>query len=399
MKAIAGSALVLCASVWMTSSAAARPPVGALAIDERQGDRYGWAVDYETTGSAQAAALRECGAGCSVVLTFERCAAYAADQAADSTAVGWAESYSSSSAAQRAALGECSSRGGGSGCIVRVWGCNGPVVEDGLGLDRAARREVQRGLQAAGFDSGGADGLFGPRTRSAIRRWQTSRGSRATGYLDASSVSSLRPSVSGQPTVRERAGVAAASSAVASAPAAVSAAQQQSPPASSEQETVFWQSIANSTDPADFEAYLEVFPNGVFRRLAENRLRSLRSPPASGTRVTGTGGAAFGGAGNVDAVRRAGDVFRDCAACPEMVVLSGRGLAMGRYEVTVGEYRAFVSATGGTGTIGGGTASGFGRRRRSGSERRRARQQGAGILTKRCLMAAVRARARWARTA
>ena len=32
-----------------------------------------------------------------------------------------------------------------------------------------------------------------------------------------------------------------------------------------------------------------------------------------------------------------------------MVVLVGGVLAMGRYEVTVGEYRAFVSATGGTG--------------------------------------------------
>ena len=48
--------------------------------------------------------------------------------------------------------------------------------------------------------------------------------------------------------------------------------------------------------------------------------------------------------------RRPGRVFRDCAACPEMVVLAGGGLALGRYEVTVGEYRAFVSATGGTGS-------------------------------------------------
>ena len=361
MKTLAGSALVLCASVCMASSAAAQTPLGALAIDARQGDRYGWAVDYETAGAAGERALSECGAGCSVVLTFERCAAYAADQESGSTAYGWGESYDSASGARERALAECGTRG--SGCTVQVWGCNGPVVEEALGLDRAARRAIQGGLQAAGFDPGGADGLFGPRTRSAIRRWQTSRGSRATGYLDASSVSSLRPSVSGQPTLRERTGVAAASSAVASAPAAVSASQQQSPPASSEQETVFWQSIANSTDPADFEAYLEVFPNGVFRRLAENRLRSLRSPtnaasstgggpvggvgsPASGTRVIGAGGAAFGGAGNVDAARRAGDVFRDCAECPEMVVLAGGRLAMGRYEVTVGEYRAFASATG-----------------------------------------------------
>ena len=42
MKTIAGSALVLCASVWMASSAAAQTPVGALAIDEGQGDQYGW---------------------------------------------------------------------------------------------------------------------------------------------------------------------------------------------------------------------------------------------------------------------------------------------------------------------------------------------------------------------
>ena len=330
MKINAGSAVVLCASVWMASFAAAQTPVGALAIDERQGDQYGWAVDYESSSAAQGRALQECGSGCTVVLTFGRCAAYAADQDAGSTAYGWAEAYASGVDARQRALTECRSRGGGSGCIVRIWGCNGPVVEDGLGLDRAARRAVQRGLEAAGFDPGGADGLFGPRTRSAIRSWQTSRGSRATGYLDAASVASLRPSVSGQPTFREREPVAAVSPVgVSAAPPAAGgvAQQQQASPSSAEQENLFWQSIANSTDPADFEAYLEVFPNGVFRRLAENRLRSLRSPPAA-------------------ASRRAGDVFRDCADCPEMVVLAGGRLAMGRYEVTVGEYRAFASATG-----------------------------------------------------
>ena len=157
-------------------------------------------------------------------------------------------------------------------------------VEDGLGLDRAARRQVQEGLQAAGFDPGGVDGIFGPRTRSAIRRWQTSRGARATGYLDGVSLAALRPSMAGQPTSRERelAGVAAASPAAAASPPAVSAAQQQSPPASA----------------------------------------------------------------RVDAPRRPGDVFRDCKECPEMVVLAGGDLAMGRYEVTVEEYRAFASATG-----------------------------------------------------
>ena len=48
-----------------------------------------------------------------------------------------------------------------------------------------------------------------------------------------------------------------------------------------------------------------------------------------------------------DAPSQPGEVFRDCAECPEMVVLAGGRLAMGRYEVTVGEYQAFAAATGG----------------------------------------------------
>ena len=356
MKTIAGS--TLCAVVCLSATAAAQTLVGALAVDEGQGDQYGWALDYETAGTAGQRALSECGPGCSVVLTFERCAAYAADQDAGSTVDGWAESYDSASGARQRALAECSTRG--SGCTVRVWGCNGQVVEESLGLDRAARRQVQEGLEAAGFDPGGADGMFGPRTRAAIQSWQTSRGARATGYLDGASVSALRPSLAGQPTFRERepAGTAAPSAAAPAAPAAVSAAEQQPPQASAELEGLFWQSIMNSTNPAEFEAYLTQFPNGVFRALAEARLAALRAPapatPAAtgrpagvGSPVSGARGASFGGAADVDARRRSGDVFRDCAECPEMVVLVGGGLAMGRYEVTVGEYRAFATATGG----------------------------------------------------
>ena len=328
-------------------------------------------MDYETAAAARQAALGECGPGCSVVLTFPRCAAYAADQDANSTAVGWAESYSSAEGARGAALGECGSRGG-SGCLVRVWGCNGHVVEEGLGLDRVARREIQQGLQAQGFDPGGADGMFGPRTRAAIRSWQSSQGARATGYLDGATVAALRPSAVGQPTFRprEQPGAVAASVPPSAAPSAVSAAQQQpSPAASAELEALLWQSIANSTNPAEFEAYLRRFPNGMFSELAQNRLAALRSPvndppasasrpsgwvgsPGPGSRVSGAGGASFGAVAGGDAPRRPRDVFRECDECPEMVVLPGGGLAIGRYEVTVGEYRAFASATGGTGNDG-----------------------------------------------
>ena len=319
-------------------------------------------MDYETASAAQGSGLQACGSGCSVVLTFGRCAAYAADQDADSTAVGWSEPYDSAAGARQSALSECRSRGGGSGCIVRVWGCNGPVVEEGLGLARATRRQIQLGLGSAGFDPGGADGLFDPRTRSAIRNWQSSRGGRATGYLDGPAVEALRTAGGSGPAV---AAVAppARPAAAAPQPASSAGAPSAAPAATAEQETVFWQSIANSTNPAEFEVYLAQFPNGVFSALARARLAALQSPagssaaiggtrvggaglPTSGSRVSGASAPAFGTASAGDARRRPGEVFRDYAECPEMVVLPGADLALGRFEVTVGEYRAFASATG-----------------------------------------------------
>ena len=112
--------------------------------------------------SAQDRALRECGSSYSVMLTSGLCAALRVDPDADSTVVGWAESYDSASGTRPAALSACSSRGGGSGCVVRVSGCDGPVMEEGLGPDRTARRQIQLGLRSAGFDPGGTDGLFDP---------------------------------------------------------------------------------------------------------------------------------------------------------------------------------------------------------------------------------------------
>ena len=51
-----------------------------------------------------------------------------------------------------------------------------------------------------------------------------------------------------------------------------------------QQETVFWQSAANSTNAADFEAYLARWPNGVYASLARNRLAALRVPTPNPSR-------------------------------------------------------------------------------------------------------------------
>lgn len=51
-----------------------------------------------------------------------------------------------------------------------------------------------------------------------------------------------------------------------------------------DRESVFWQSIADSDNPAVFEAYLEQWSDGTFVRLAEIRLEELRTPSRADTR-------------------------------------------------------------------------------------------------------------------
>ena len=58
------------------------------------------------------------------------------------------------------------------------------AIEAALSLDRPTRRLIQQGLSNEGFDAGALDGLFGPRTRAAIRAWQAAREQAETGYLD-----------------------------------------------------------------------------------------------------------------------------------------------------------------------------------------------------------------------
>ena len=226
------------------------------------------------------------------------------------------------------------------------------AVESGLRLDRAGRRLVQQGLTRAGFSPGPADGVFGPATRAAIRGWQTSRGTTATGYLDAAGATAL-----GAPVP------AAALAAVASSPAGVSA-----PPAAANvpvaeltrAETVFWESMRDSANASDFEAYLARWPSGIYAPLATNRLTALREAASDPPAV------------DPPRAREPGDVFRDCPTCPEMAVIpagtflmgSDRrddesydnerprhrvtvdGFALGVHEVTRDEYAAFVAATG-----------------------------------------------------
>ena len=74
------------------------------------------------------------------------------------------------------------------------------VVEASLELSQSARRRIQRGLGIAGFDPGPVDGVFGSRTREALREWQSLVGVSPTGYLteiDAQLLEALARGVGG----------------------------------------------------------------------------------------------------------------------------------------------------------------------------------------------------------
>jgi formylglycine-generating enzyme required for sulfatase activity len=165
---------------------------------------------------------------------------------------------------------------------------DGLSAERALGLKRADRVLIQRGLNGLKLDAGPADGLYGPKTRDAVRKWQVSKGYSGTGYLTRDQAKAL---------------------------------------------------VATGRET---KVAIGVYPGspGVFP-----------APSRS--------------------VRRPGMVFRDCGDCPELVVIppgsfrmgdvSGGGLAdekpvhgvtiprsfaVGKFEVTKGEFARFVGATG-----------------------------------------------------
>ncbi len=73
----------------------------------------------------------------------------------------------------------------------------GPPIQASFGPDRngmtiADRQEMQRRLTAAGFDTGGADGVIGKKTEAAIGAFQASRGMAVTGQPSMDLLLALR---------------------------------------------------------------------------------------------------------------------------------------------------------------------------------------------------------------
>ena len=230
---------------------------GAIAFGRATQDQtvaYGFAWNHAARDEAREAAMNAClaggGADCVELAWFRNgCGALALDQ------YGMAQGKSgmSQEQAEARALRTCEAAGG-SGCAVVGAQCvrpggeagtwsgsesvlampeeprggtvQGTAGRDGPELTGAARDEaltreervrIQRGLAALGFDAGPPDGMFGPRTRSAIREWQQAKGLEATGYLTREEADALAASageIRGERASQEASGGARAGSQV-----------------------------------------------------------------------------------------------------------------------------------------------------------------------------------------
>ena len=84
------------------------------------------------------------------------------------------------------ALGHLSDRLRGAGPFVAGW----PRGDRALNLSE--RMELQRLLNAAGFDTAGIDGRLGPATHAAVRGWQAANGLVPDGYISADLLARMR---------------------------------------------------------------------------------------------------------------------------------------------------------------------------------------------------------------
>ena len=83
-------------------------------------------------------------------------------------------------------VGHLSDRIAGGGPFLSAW------PRGDRGLSRAEREELQRGLAARGLHAGAIDGILGPQTSEAVRRFQASVGLVPDGYASPSLLERLR---------------------------------------------------------------------------------------------------------------------------------------------------------------------------------------------------------------
>lgn len=127
------------------------------------------------------------------------------------------------------------------------------ITEDGLNLTRNERRAIQRNLTLLEFDTRGVDGIFGPRSRGAIRNWQQENGFAQTSYLTTEQINRL------DAQARRRT-------------AEIEAEEERAREEALALDRDYWEETGASGTTAGYRAYLERYPEGIFAGQARNAL-------------------------------------------------------------------------------------------------------------------------------
>ncbi|WP_323784468.1 peptidoglycan-binding protein [Thalassovita sp.] len=117
--------------------------------------------------------------------------------------------------------------------------------ENALRLTRDDRRQLQQDLSLLGFNTGGADGIFGRATRAAISSYQTSRGYADTSYLTAQQRGRIQREAAEVRVDQER------------------------------QDRAYWDQTGAQGSIQGLRTYLDRYPNGIFSQTARRKLDEM----------------------------------------------------------------------------------------------------------------------------
>jgi serine/threonine protein kinase len=136
------------------------------------------AVEAQQKAAAEAAAQKAAEAKAAVEAQQKAAAEAAAQKAAEAKAAAEAQQKAVAEAQQKAAAEAAAQKAA-------------EAAETALHLSTVDRQRIQVALTSLGFDTHGADGVFGPRSREMITDWQRARNQPTTGFLIAAQQQAL----------------------------------------------------------------------------------------------------------------------------------------------------------------------------------------------------------------